>query len=123
MWAFFKTFQEEMKNRVRTKDIVEKYKETICFMVNKDECMKEVVQRRIVWIMPIGYEVDVVTLDGYAQHLLTTPVDEKEEKFGTAQEKGLKVDQEQVAPNITRKMKRFAVEQLISEGHDRAKVE
>ncbi|XP_059070515.1 actin cytoskeleton-regulatory complex protein PAN1-like [Cryptomeria japonica] len=38
----------------------------------------------------MDYEVDVATLDGYAQHLLTTPVDEKEEKFGTAQEKGLK---------------------------------
>lgn len=78
LWAFFNIFQEEMKSMVRIpKKIVEKYKDTICFMVNKDECMIEAVQPRIIWIMPMGYEVDVATLDGYAQHLLTTPFDEK----------------------------------------------
>lgn len=38
----------------------------------------------------MGYEVDEATLDAYAQHLLKAPVDEKEEKFGIAHEKGLK---------------------------------
>lgn len=38
LWPFFKTFQEEIP-----KEIVEKYKDTICFMVNKDECMMEAV--------------------------------------------------------------------------------
>lgn len=113
-----------MKNRVRIpKEIVEKYKDTICFMVNKDECMMETIHPRTVWIMPMGYEVDEATLDPYAQHLLKAPVDEKEEKIGIAQEKGLKVHQEQVAPNIRKKMTRVASETLISEGHDRAEIE
>lgn len=74
-----------MKNRVRIpKEIMEKYKHTICFMVNKDECMMEVVQPMTIWIIQRGYEVDAATLDGYAQHLLTAHVDEKEKKFGTA---------------------------------------
>lgn len=70
--------------------------------------------------MPMGYEVDVTPLDGYAQHLLSALVNEKEEN---AQEKGLKIHSEQVAPNISKKMTRFFAKQLISEGHDRAKVE
>ncbi|XP_059076744.1 uncharacterized protein LOC131876008 [Cryptomeria japonica] len=78
----------------------------------------KVVQPRTIWIMPMGYEVEEAT-----QHLLQAPVDEKEEKFGTAKEKGLKVHQEQVAPAIQKKMTRLAVETLISEGVDRSKVE
>lgn len=92
-------------------------------MVNKDECMMEVVQPRTIWIMPMGYEVNEATLDAYAQHLLQAPVDEKEEKIGTAQEKGLKVHKEKVAPTIRKKMTKVATKTLISEGHDRAKVE
>lgn len=83
----------------------------------------EVVQPRTFWIMLMGYEVDEATLDAYAQHLLKALVDEKEEKFGTTQEKGLKVHQEQFAPTIRKKMARVVAETLISEGHDRAKIE
>ncbi|XP_059067488.1 uncharacterized protein LOC131858306 [Cryptomeria japonica] len=43
----------------------------------------------------MGYEVNEATLDAYAQHILKALVDEKEEKFGTTQEKGLKFHQEQ----------------------------
>lgn len=60
-----------MKNRFQIpKSIIEKYKDTICFMVNKDECMMEAVHPRIIWIIPMGYEVDEATLDAYAQNLL-----------------------------------------------------
>lgn len=113
-----------MKNRVRIpKEIIEKYEDIICFMVNKDECMMEAIQPRTFWIMSMGYEVNESTLDAYAHHLLKAPIDEKEEKIGTAQEKGLKVHQEQVVPSIRKKMTRVATETLISEGHDRAKIE
>ncbi|XP_059063850.1 FK506-binding protein 4-like [Cryptomeria japonica] len=110
-----------MKNGSRIpKSIIEKYKDTTCFMVNKDEYMMEIVQPRIIWIMPMGYEVEEATLDAYVQQILQAPVDEKKEKFGTAQEKGLKVHQEQVAPNIRKKITKLAAETLISEGHERA---
>lgn len=60
-----------MKNRFWIpKSIIDKYKDTIYFMVNNDECMMDVVQPRIIWIMPMGYEVDKDTLYAYAQHLL-----------------------------------------------------
>ncbi|XP_059070961.1 uncharacterized protein LOC131862125 [Cryptomeria japonica] len=106
LWEFFKTFQEKMKNGSQIpKSIVEKYKDTICFMIDKDECMMEVVQPRTIWIMPMGYEVEETTLDAYAQHLLQALVDEKEEKFCTAKEKGLKVHQEQRKKELKQKRK------------------
>ncbi|XP_057853020.2 uncharacterized protein LOC131063249 [Cryptomeria japonica] len=37
----------------------------------------------------MGFEVDVVTLDAYAQHLLIQLIDDKEERRGTCQEKDL----------------------------------
>lgn len=56
-----------MKQRVRIpKEIVSKYEGTIYFMVNKDECLMEVVEPRMVWIFPMGSEVDAGTLDAYA---------------------------------------------------------
>lgn len=68
-----------MQSRERIpKEIVENYEDTIYFMVDKDQCHMEAVEPRIVWIMPMGYEVDGNTLDAYAQHLLSKPVDEKE---------------------------------------------
>lgn len=83
----------------------------------------EAIQPKIVWIIPMGYEVDEATLDAYAQHLLKAPVDEKEEKFGTNQEKHLKVHQEKIAPTIRKKMTRVATGTLISEGYNRAEIE
>lgn len=85
--------------------------------------MMEEVQPRIVQIMPMGYEVDEAILDAYAQHLLQALVDEKEDKVGTSQEKGIKVHQEQVAPTIRRKMTKAVAETLISERNDRTQIE
>lgn len=65
LWSFFKTFQGRMKNRERIpKEVVVKYANTICFMVDRDQCNTEVVEPRTVWIMPMCYEVDAQTLEG-----------------------------------------------------------
>lgn len=81
-----------MKNRERIpKEIVDKYEQTIYFMVDKDQCLMEVIEPRIVWILSMGYEVDAVTLDVYAQHLLSQLVDGKEVRFGTFNEKDLRL--------------------------------
>lgn len=124
VWEFFKTFQEEMKNRSQiSKSIIEKYKETIFFMVDKDECMMEVVKPRTIQIMPMGYDFEEAMLDAYEQYLLQSPVDKNEDKFGIAKDKGLKVHQEQVALAIQKKMTWLAAKTLISEDVDRSKVE
>lgn len=70
-------------------EIVEKYEDSICFMVEIDQCLMEAVESRTSWIMPMGYEVEGHVLDMYAQHLLSKPVDKSEERFGTYKEKSL----------------------------------
>ena len=62
-----KTFRIKMQKRFRIpKKIVEKYKETICFMVETDCTCMEVVEPRTKWIHPLGYEVEEYVLEGYA---------------------------------------------------------
>ena len=38
--------------------IVEKYKDTICFMVDSNTCQMEIVELRTSWVMPMGYDVE-----------------------------------------------------------------
>lgn len=72
LWGYFKTFQSMMQNRERIpKEIVEKYQDTIHFMVETGQCLMEFVELRTSWIMPMGYEVKGHVLEAYAQHLLS----------------------------------------------------
>lgn len=75
-------------------------------MVDKDQCLIEVVEPMIVWILQMGYEVDVSTLDAYAQHMLSQPVDEKEEIFDTFREKDLSLHQKFFEPTRKGKTKK-----------------
>lgn len=104
-----------MQSRERIpKDIVQKYENTIYFMVDKDQCRMEAVEPRTVWIMLMGYEVDGNTLDAYAQHLLSKQVNEKEERFGTYKEKDLDLHKKFI--ELTRKRKvRKEVEELVEQ--------
>lgn len=107
LWGYFKTFQELMQGRERIpKDIIEKYENTICFMVDKDQCHMEAVEPRTVWILPMEYEVDEITLDTYAQHLLSKLVNEKEERFGTSKEKNLSLRKQFTESGKKRKVRK-----------------
>lgn len=71
----------------------------------------EAVEPRTIWIIPIGYEVDANTLDTYAQHLLSQPIDDKEERFNTLKEKDLDLHKKFI--ELTRKRKfRKEVEEI-----------
>lgn len=56
-----------MQSRERIpKEIVEKYEESIYFMVDINQCLMEVVEPRTTSIMAMGYEVDDDTLNAYS---------------------------------------------------------
>lgn len=96
-----------MQSRERiSKEILEKYENTICFMVEIDQCLMEAVEPRMVWIMLMGYEVDANTLDMYAQHLLRKTVDEKEERFGTYKEKSLRLHSQFTKPGMQKRVRK-----------------
>lgn len=123
LWAFFKTFQDKMKQRIRIpKEIANKYEGIICFMVDKDECLMEVVEPQMIWILLTGYKVEARTLDAYAQHPLNAPVDSKEERFGTYKEKSMELRTKFTEPERKRKVAKMVKEILMEEGHPRERV-
>lgn len=75
----------QRKERI-PKEIVEKYQDTIFFMVDTDQCLMEAIESRTSWIMPMVYEVEGHSLVVYAQHLLRKPMDKFKERFGTYKE-------------------------------------
>lgn len=88
-----------MQRRERIpKDIVEKYEDTICFMVYKDQWHMEAAEPRTTWIMSMGNKLDGNTLDADAHHLLSKLVDVKEERFGTYKEKNLDLHKKFIEP-------------------------
>lgn len=65
----------------------------------------------MVWIMVMGYEVDEIFLELYAQHLLSQLVDPNEERFETYKEKSLKLHQ-QFKKSVIQKKAQKEVEAL-----------
>ena len=45
--------------------MVEKYKDEICFMVEADITSMEVVEPRVKFIEPMGYEISEEIIEGY----------------------------------------------------------
>lgn len=78
-----------MKNIMRM--LKNKFDDSICFTVDIDTCLMEVVVPRTTWVMPMGYEVDKDLLVSYTNHLLAQPIDTTIERFGTYKEKLQKV--------------------------------
>lgn len=73
-------------------NIVEKYKDTICFMVETNTTCIEEVEPRTKWIYPLAYEVEEPILESYAQVLLSAPKNLNEPRWGTYEEKTREID-------------------------------
>lgn len=106
-WGYFKEFQNKMHARERISTIVvNRYEDTICFMVDTDTCMMEVVIPRTAWVMPMGYEVDKDLLIAYVEYRLGQPIDTNAERFGTYKENSLQVHFELQKPMIAKKVRK-----------------
>lgn len=70
-----------MKERYRIpEETVEKYKDTIYFMVETDCVCFEVVEPRKKWCYPIGYEVSPEVLTMQVEHVLAAKIDTSKER-------------------------------------------
>ncbi|XP_059076448.1 uncharacterized protein LOC131875790 [Cryptomeria japonica] len=69
----------------------------------------------------MGYEVDEATLDAYAQHLLNTLVDTKEERFKTCKEKSMELHSKFIKLARKRKVTKIVEDILVEEGYPREK--
>ena len=57
---YFDAFKDKMNNRFRIpKKHVEDLKDDIYFMVDCDKVYIQAVRPRIVWVKPLGYEVNI----------------------------------------------------------------
>lgn len=54
-------------------------------MVKKDVTLMEAVKPWKIWIEEMGYEVDALILDSYANFLIDAEIDEAKKSYGTAQ--------------------------------------
>ena len=84
MDKYFNVFQEKMNNRFRIPmKLVEYYKNDVCFMVNCDKVYIQVVKPRIVWLKPLGYEVNIDETKDTIEAHVNELVDPKATYFGT----------------------------------------
>lgn len=60
----------------------------------------------MIWIMPMGYEVEENILKVYAEHLLSMPLDTTEERFGCYAEKSMQLDDQSHKPKIVRRVRK-----------------
>lgn len=88
------------RERIPT-SILEQYKDTICFMVDIDQCYMEAANPRTIWIMPMGYKVEEKILKMHAELLLSSPLNQGEERFGNYAEKSMQVHVELKKPVIS----------------------
>lgn len=81
----FQALKARMNTRVRlSQEIVNKYKDDICFVIKKDEIWMEAVIPRTIWVTEMGYETDDHIIETYVKALLEAPKEHKEEVFGSA---------------------------------------
>lgn len=101
MWGYLKNFQTRMHQRERIPtDIVQNFKDTICFLVDTDYCIIQAVQPRTFWVPAMGYEIGADTAKLYANMLLSKPVDKNAKSFGTYKEASSKINRELKEPII-----------------------
>lgn len=73
-----------MKQRQRIPcEIVERYKDTICFMVEIDSTCFEDMEPRVKWCLPMGYKVSTEILVPYVEFIFTAKKYPNEERWGT----------------------------------------
>ena len=87
---YFETLKEKMNNRFRIpKKLVNDYHDDVCFMVDYDNVYIQVVRPRIIWMKPLGYEVNIDETKDIIEALTNELVDPKVAYFGTYEEEKL----------------------------------
>ncbi|GLJ42669.1 hypothetical protein SUGI_0884470 [Cryptomeria japonica] len=101
---YFSKFQEKMHNRhMIPPQLVEKYKDDICFEVDTDYCYVNAVELRTQSLLPMGYEIDFDITQQQIDAFLALPRHIIEIRYGTYEEVKEKVKMSIVVPKATRK--------------------
>lgn len=89
-----KTFQNDIKNRFRiAPEIVDKFREDICIMMDRDKIFIEVVEPRVIFIDPLGDKIIDNVAVSYIDLLLNSKLDKEAYRLGTCEEITLSTQQ------------------------------
>ena len=104
MDIYFDTFKEKMNNRFRILEkLVSDYHDDICFMVDCDNVYIQAVRLRVVWVKPLGYEVNIDETRDIIEELINELVNPKALYFGTYEEAKMKIELEIKIPQVVSK--------------------
>ena len=122
---YFDAFKEKMNNKFRIpKKLVEDYMDDVCFMVDGDKVYIQAVRPRIVWVKPLGYELNIDETKDIIKSLVNRPVDPKASYIGTYDEAKARIRLEIKFPKVVNKGKRrikkmkLSATLLLTEGKD-----
>ena len=94
--------------------MVETYKDEICFMVETDNTCIEAVEPRVKFIEPMGYEISMELIEGYAQIILQSEIDTSCARWGTYEEKIKERQSKQVVQESQKKVEKV-IESILKE--------
>ena len=81
---YFEAFKGKMNDRLRIPEkLVNDYQDDVCFMVDYDNVHIQAVKPRIVWVKPLGYEVNIDETKDIIEALINEPINLKVVYFGT----------------------------------------
>ena len=76
MENYFDSIKENMNNKFRIpKKLVKFYKDDIFFMVDCDKVYIQEIRPRVVWVRPLGYEVNIDDTNDIIEAFLNELVD------------------------------------------------
>ncbi len=76
-----------MNNRFRIPEkLASDYHDDVCFMVDCDNVYIQAVKPRIVWVKPLGYEVNIDKTKDVIEPLINDPINPKATYFFTYEE-------------------------------------
>ena len=82
MTSYFEDFKKSMKQRMRMLvSLVEQHEKDICFLINIDYTYIQAVIPRVIWLRPLGYELDVDQESTTITTLLVEEVDKAAKHF------------------------------------------
>ena len=90
---YFDAFKKKMNNRFRIPEkLVNDYRDDICFTVDCDNVYIQAVRPMIVWVKPLGYEVNIDETKDIIEALINELVDPKATYFGTYDEAKARIE-------------------------------
>lgn len=105
---YFSKFKDKMNKRsIIPSQLVEKYKNDVCFLVNTNTTLINEVESRIAWLPLMDYGLDIDWATKSIEALLEELKDKGATRFGTYEEAKTRIKMDLFGENIGRKSEKM----------------